>query len=160
MLPGGSGGVFQSALYWATVALVDSGWDVHVAHWSARPDEHEVRSAASAGLERLASRGDLLVLGKSLGSLAAPEVTLAGVRAIWLTPLMERGPVVEAIGSGDVGTLLVAGTDDPSWRRPPDRDGLHIREIVGANHGLLIPGDWRRSLAALGEVIESIVDFA
>lgn len=160
VLPGASGGIFQSALYWPTVALVDAGWEVLVAQWGPESLEQHVAPAASAGLLRLASSSRVLVMGKSLGSLAAPEVLRANVRSIWLTPLMDRAPVADAIQSGDAPTLLIGGSADPTWRSPNGRAGLEVLEIAGANHGLLVEGDWRRSLSELGAATEQIAAFA
>jgi hypothetical protein len=160
VLPGASGGIFQSPLYWPAVALVDAGWEVLVAQWGPGSPEHEVASTARIGLARLTSSSNVLVMGKSLGSLAAAEVLRANVRSIWLTPLMDRPPVADAIQSGDAATLLIGGTADPTWRRPRPRPGLDFIEVDGANHGLLVGGDWRRSLSGLSAVTERIAAFA
>jgi len=160
VLPGAHGGIFQAALYWSTVALVDAGWEVLVAQWSARPDEREVASAADVGLARFASAAHGMVMGKSLGSLAAPVVGRAGVRAIWFTPLMDRTAVASAIRSSSAPTMVVGGTADPSWQRPAERDGMLVVEIAGANHGLVVPGEWRHSLAQLEVMVESVLGFA
>jgi hypothetical protein len=160
VLPGANGGIFQSPLYWPTVALVDAGWEVHVARWGPESPEHDVARAAAAGLARLASAAHALVMGKSLGSLAAPDVLRAGVRSVWLTPLMHRAPVADAIQAGAVASLVVGGTADPGWRRPSSRAGLEVIEIAGANHGLVIAGDWRRSLAEQAALTERIAAFA
>jgi hypothetical protein len=159
VLPGANGGIFQSPLYWPTVALVDAGWEVLVAEWAPGAPEHQVASAARIGLSRLSS-SNVLVMGKSLGSLAAAEVLRANVRSIWLTPLMDRPPIADAIQSGNAPMLLIGGTADPTWRRPRPRSGLEFIEVEGANHGLLVDGDWRRSLSELGEVTERIAVFA
>jgi hypothetical protein len=160
VLPGANGGIFQSPLYWPTVALVEAGWEVMVAQWAPGAPERQVASVARLGLSRLASSANVLVMAKSLGSLAAAEVLRANVRSIWLTPLMDRAPVADAIQSGNAPTLLIGGTADPTWRQPRPRPGLEVIQLEGANHGLLVGGDWRRSLSDLTAVTQQIVAFA
>jgi hypothetical protein len=160
VLPGANGGIFQSSLYWPTVALVEAGWEILVAQWGDEPVVEQVARTAAEGLARLATAPNALVLGKSLGSVAIAEVDRAGTPAVWLTPLTDRAPVAAAIEAGTAPTLLVGGTADPSWHRPSHRADLRVLEIEGANHGLLIPDDWRRSLDRLAEVVETVTAFA
>jgi len=97
-----------------------------------------------------------VVVGKSLASAAAGLVTDRSLPAIWLTPLLDRGPVVDALLRAEAATLLVGGNADDTWRpdalgaRPPT---LEVVELEGLDHSLQAPGDPPRSLEALGEVV-------
>ena len=160
VLPGGAGGVFQGSIYWLTLALAESGWDLLAAEWPVSGDrEAAVEPIAEEGIRRLAGSSASLVIGKSLGSLAAPVVATVGLPAVWLTPLLDRPRVAGAIESAVQPTLAVGGTADATWRRLEPRGGLEVHEITGANHGLVIPGDWRLSLRRTEELVQRVVVF-
>jgi hypothetical protein len=160
VLPGGSGGVHQSSLYWVTLGLAEAGWDLLVAVWRDDADqEAQVQPTARAGIAAIAAASTVLVVGKSLGSLAAPVVRDAGIPAVWLTPLLDRPGVADAVRSS-APALAVGGTADPTWRRPQQTNGLGILELPEANHGLVVPGDWRTSLRYAEAVVERALEFA
>ncbi|MER5457009.1 MULTISPECIES: alpha/beta hydrolase [Micromonospora] len=107
----------------------------------------------------LTERTDLLV-GKSLGSLAAPLAVERRLPAVWLTPLLHRGEVVDALRRSTAPFLLVGGTADSSWdggiarRLTP-----HVLEITAADHALMVPGPLARSAEVLGKVCTVVEDF-
>ena len=101
-----------------------------------------------------------VVIGKSLGSLAAPLAADRGLAAVWFTPLLRDEPTVAALRRATGPFLLVGGTADPYW------DGLTARsltadmvEIDGADHAMVVPGRLTESAAALGRVISAVEDF-
>lgn len=53
-----------------------------------------------------------VVIGKSLGSLAAPLVADRGLAAVWLTPLLTDEPTALAMRRATAPCLLVGGTAD------------------------------------------------
>ncbi|MFJ6196824.1 alpha/beta hydrolase [Micromonospora sp. NPDC092111] len=102
---------------------------------------------------------DLLV-GKSLGTLAAPLAAERGLAAVWLTPLLHRPEVVAALGRSSAPFLLVGGTADRSWDGAVARRLTpHVLEVPDADHGLLVPGPLARSAEALGLVCAAVEEF-
>ncbi|MFB9237212.1 alpha/beta hydrolase [Plantactinospora siamensis] len=102
-----------------------------------------------------------LLIGKSLGTLAAPLAAERGLPAVWLTPLLRVGPVVEALRRATAPMLLVGGTADHThWDGALARTlSSHVLEIPDADHGLLVPGPLARSAAVLGQVAAAVEEF-
>lgn len=107
------------------------------------------------------SAGTVAVIGKSLASAAAPLVVERELPAIWLTPLLVRPEVVDALNATVAPTMLVGSTADPSWSdgEKPAGEALEIVELDGLDHSLQAESDPARSLAVLGEVTERIGRF-
>lgn len=102
----------------------------------------------------------LVVMAKSLGTLAAPA---APVPAIWLTPLLTSPGCADAIRANvdrGIPQLLVGGTADRVWDGEAARStGARYLEIADANHGLCVPNDAVRSAEIHVEVTRAIDDF-
>jgi hypothetical protein len=89
-------------------------------------------AAAYAGDE-----GERLVIGKSLGTLAAGAVAERGWRGVWLTPLLNHPPFVEMLRARSAPALLIGGTNDPAWDGELARElSDDVLELDGADHGL------------------------
>ena len=103
----------------------------------------------------------VVVVGKSLGSAAAPLVVQRGLRAIWLTPLLGRPEVVSALEATEAPALLVGSSADPTWSdgERPDNDVLEVLELDGLDHSLQVAGDPLRSLDVLRQVTERMRAF-
>jgi pimeloyl-ACP methyl ester carboxylesterase len=116
-------------------------------------------SAAVDELTAAAGAAPLLV-GKSLGSLAAPVAADRGLAAVWLTPLLTDEPTVAALRRATAPSLLVGGTADQLWDGQMARSiTARVVEIDGADHGMFVPGPLADSAAALGRVITAVEDF-
>ena len=78
-----------------------------------------------------------LVIGKSLGTLAAGSVAERGWPAVWLTPLLNAPEVVDRLRRRTAAALLIGGTNDPAWdgRLARELSG-DVLELEGADHGL------------------------
>lgn len=116
-----------------------------------------MRDRAQRALE--ATDADLVVVvGKSLGSAAAP---LVSGPAVWLTPLLTRPDVAAALAAARAPTLVIGSPDDPSWGqgRVPDNDALETLELPGLDHSLQVEGDPLASLDVLRTVTERIGAF-
>ena len=101
-----------------------------------------------------------LVIGKSLGSLAAPVAASRGLPAVWLTPVLTDEPTVAALRRATAPCLLVGGTADKVWdSRLAWSVTPHVLEIGGADHGMFVPGRLPESAAVLGQVVAAVEDF-
>jgi len=101
-----------------------------------------------------------VIIGKSLGSLAAPVVADRGLAAVWFTPLLTDEPTVAALRRATGPCLLVGGTADRFWDGQTARSiTADIVEIDGADHGMFVPGRLAASAAVLGQVISAVEDF-
>lgn len=100
-----------------------------------------------------------LIVGKSLGTLALPIAAERRIPGVWLTPLVHRPEVVEALERQHASTLVIAGGADPSW--DPDAIPARHRTVVleDANHGLEVEGDVQRSLRHLAVVVDEVGRF-
>ena len=99
-----------------------------------------------------------VVIGKSLGSMAAPMVSGP---AVWLTPLLVEAEVVEALAAASALTLLIGSPADPTWGdgNVPDNPALEVLELDGLDHSLQVSGDPVASLDVLRTVIERVSAF-
>ncbi|MFC4149155.1 alpha/beta hydrolase [Micromonospora mangrovi] len=143
-------------------ALRRRGFGTHEVTWQVPHDLGGDRAApwvAEQVTPALGTRTDLLV-GKSLGSFAAPLAAERGLRAVWLTPLLHRADVTDALGRAAEPFLLVGGTADSLWDgREARRLTPHVLEIPDADHSLLVPGPLARSAEVLGRVCTAVEEF-
>jgi hypothetical protein len=104
--------------------------------------------------------GAPLLIGKSLGSYAAPIAAERSLPAIWLTPLLYDPIVVAALEQAPAPALLVGGTADQSWDGDLARRlSPHVFEVDGANHNLYVSGPLAESVAVLGRVVVAVEEF-
>ncbi|WP_305783256.1 alpha/beta hydrolase [Symbioplanes lichenis] len=172
IFPGAFLGPYAPPLMFAGDAAERAGAE-RVAHQWERPQElidlpEEERPAwvdrqAAAVLDRTAEElpgASTVVLAKSLGTYAAPQVARRGLPAVWLTPLFFEPTVVAALRAATEPFLLVGGTADPSWDGVLARELTpHVTEIEGADHGLYVPGRLAGSAQVLGRVATAVEDF-
>ena len=160
LLPGARYNSQAPLLWFAREAAQAEGWSVLELDERA-PEEGDqfewMRGRARAALDE-AGTEHVVVLGKSLGSAAAP---LVDGPAIWLTPLLIRPEIVEALQAATAPALLVGSPDDPTWGdgNLPDNDMLDVLELPGLDHSLQVSRDPRASLDVLGRVTERVGAF-
>ncbi len=121
-----------------------------------------MRARAQAALDAAAAESALVVvIGKSLGSAAAPLAAERGLPAVWLTPLLIRPDVVAALEAAGAPALLIGSSSDPTWAdgERPSGDALEWLELDGLDHSLQADGDPAASLEVLGQVTEAIGAF-
>ena len=81
-----------------------------------------------------------VVIGKSLGSLAAPVAADRGLPAVWLTPILTDELTVAALRRAAPPCLLIGGTADKAWDGQLARSLTpYVLEIDGADHGMFVP---------------------
>jgi hypothetical protein len=117
-----------------------------------------MRGQARRALDAAAGAEKVVVIGKSLGSAAAPMVEGP---AIWLTPLLIRPEIRESILAATAPTLLIGSPDDPTWDGDTESDNpaLEVLELDGLDHSLEVSGDPLASLDALRDVTAHVDRF-
>ena len=161
MLPGRGYTCDMSLLAWTTRALQESGWKVLQAGWesSAVPADGQgfIQEVARRLDELERPAGPVLIVAKSLGTLAAGWGAAQGYPAVWLTPVLD-GPHAAPIRDYPADNLVVGGTADSLWR-PGFRGTGRVLEIEGADHSLH-GADWRASIRNHQEVASAVEAFA
>jgi hypothetical protein len=154
----------QAPLLWfAREAAQARGWSVLELSERAPADEEPfewMRGRAASALDAT-DAATVAVIGKSLGSAAAPLVAQRELPAVWLTPLLVRPDVVAALASSSGPALLVGSSADPTWSdgERPERDAIEVLELEGLDHSLQVGGDPLASLDVLRNVTERIGAF-
>jgi pimeloyl-ACP methyl ester carboxylesterase len=122
------------ALAYALEPLLAGGWRVVLAWWELTDRDQDrwawVRLRAEAAIAYAGQPA--LLIGKSLGCYAAP----LDLPAVWLTPNLGDGELVEALRKRTAPSLLVGGTADPMWDGSVALQLGEMVELDGADHGL------------------------
>ena len=152
----------QAPLLWfAREAAQADGWSVVEVDERAPGDQEPfewMRGQAQRALEAASGAELVVVMGKSLGSVAVPMVSGP---AVWLTPLLNQPEIVDALASATAPTLLVGSTADPTWSEGtlPDHSALEVLELDGLDHSLQVSGDPLASLDVLRDVTARVGAF-
>lgn len=103
----------------------------------------------------------LLLIGKSLSSLAAGAAAAERLPAVWFTPLIAEPQILAGLHAGTEPKLLVGGSDDPSWdaTAADTLPNAHILELAGADHSLEAPNDVAKSLENIKRATEAVHEF-
>jgi hypothetical protein len=110
------------------------------------------RAIAEAGSARV------VVIGKSLASLLAAEISDRNLPAAWLTPPLTEPSMIDALSRVRNPALLLGGTADPMWEADaiPDNPALQVVELRGVDHALQVTGDPGASLDALRQMTQAL----
>ena len=141
------------------------GANVHRHSWASSPPEElgPQRTAwVCAEIAPLLTRvgGTPLLIGKSLGSLAAPLAAEQSLPAVWLTPLLTMPWALDALKRASAPYLLVGGTADSVWDGEIARRLTpYVLEVPGADHGMYVPGPLTDSIAVLSRVVVAVEEF-
>jgi hypothetical protein len=154
----------QAPLLWfSREAAQAAGWSVLELSERAPGDQEPfawLRERAASALAA-ADAEQVAVIGKSLGSAAAPLAAERGLPAVWLTPLLIRPEVVAALEATSAPTLLVGSGADSTWAdgERPANEAVELIELDGLDHSLQAPGDLERSLNVLRDVTQRVQTF-
>jgi hypothetical protein len=152
----------QAPLLWfAREAAQAGGWSVLEVDERAPRDQEPfgwMRGQAQTALDAASGAEQVVVLGKSLGSAAAPMVSGP---AVWLTPLLDRPAIADAINSTTAPTLLVGSRADPTWAGgpAPGNAALELLELDELDHSLQVSRDPLASLGVLRDVTARVGAF-
>ncbi|RYC14271.1 alpha/beta fold hydrolase [Nocardioides zhouii] len=126
-------------------ALLQHGFTVQQLWWDSttRGDDDEPEPWVRRHVQAAHAAEDadhVLVVGKSLGTLAASYAAELGLDAIWFTPLLVEPEVAEAIAANAGRQLLVGGLADDLWDPAIARElaeaGCEVLEVPDADHSL------------------------
>ncbi|ASW53462.1 alpha/beta hydrolase [Plantactinospora sp. KBS50] len=177
VLPGGRYGPYAPLLMFSAAAAQARSARIHPLSWGGGWDPNGpppgtphvpladripwVRDHATPVLDGLPDDPRPLLIGKSLGTLAAPLAADRDLPAVWLTPLLHVEPVVAALRRGAAPVLLVGGTADlQHWDGALARTlSPYVLEIPEADHGMHVPGPLARSAEVLGRVATAVEEF-
>lgn len=150
-------------LFFTGLALLQRGWRVEHHWWDPPRHESDERTAAWVRAEvegALPESGSTMIVGKSLGTWAAPVAAERGLPAIWLTPILDVPAIADAIAANPARQLLVGGSADPLWDTDIARDlegpSCSVVEVPDADHVMMVPGDSVRGVSAHVEVQRAI----
>lgn len=168
LAPGANYGPDGPLLKFAGLAAEHREASLHPVEWDLDAVDIDAMIAArvSAAVKDLTAAGtNTVVVGKSLGSRAAPVAAEHGLPAVWFTPLLTEAPgvaetIVAALDQATAPFLLIGGTADQWWDGDIARSLTpHVVEIAGADHGMFVPGPLAASAAVLGEVTTAVERF-
>jgi hypothetical protein len=151
----------QAPLLWFAREVAEAaGWSVLELSERAPADEEPfewILKRAESALNAT-SATQVALVGKSLGSAAAPLATQRALPAVWLTPLLIRPEVLAALGATDRPTLIVGSPADPSWGNGelPENEVLELDDL---DHSLQREGDPLGSIDVLRTVTERVASF-
>lgn len=152
----------QAPLLWFAREVVQAhGWSVVEVDERAPAGEEPfgwMLGQAERALDAASGAATVAVIGKSLGSVAA---TIWSGPAAWLTPLLDREEIVEALRATGAPTLLVGSPDDPTWGdgTVPDNPALDVLELPGLDHALQVSGSPSSSLDVLRTVSQRVASW-
>jgi len=145
VLPGRNYSADGPLLFFAAQTAMARGWEVRQVWWEApalRDVADQVRwvcdqlDAAVDGYD-----GRVLVVAKSLGTLAAPRAAARGYDAAWLTPILTEPDLAAALTSYPAEQLVLIGESDPGLDREVFDSLPGRRLLVPGDHVLRVDGD-------------------
>jgi hypothetical protein len=116
LAPGANYGPDGPLLMYAGVAVQRRGGHAHPIVWELSGDpsldwqRRQVAAQVESAVDEMtaATGAAPVVIGKSLGSLAAPLVADRGLAAVWFTPLLTDEPTVAALRRGRLAASAAA----------------------------------------------------
>jgi pimeloyl-ACP methyl ester carboxylesterase len=169
LAPGGGYSTDGPLLMYAGLAVERRGGYAHRIAWTPPLPERLADSHAWVATQVAAAIDEMVeatgvtapvLIGKSLGSLAAALAADRSLAAVWFTPLLNYEPTVAALRRATAPCLLVGGTADQFWDGQVARSITpHVIEVAAADHGMFVPGELSASAAVLGQVMTAVEQF-
>jgi hypothetical protein len=146
-------------LFFAAQAALMRGWNVRQVWWEA-PDRGGdadeltwVGEHLEAALEGFTGR--VLVVAKSLGTLAAARAAAHGYDAAWLTPLLTDPEAAEPLLSYPASQFVVIGSSDPFLSQSVLDALPGTSLVVAGDHILRVPDDPAAMVASHEEFVRA-----
>jgi hypothetical protein len=165
LLPGAWYATSAPLLWFAREAAKARGWEIIeqkelLGRTAQDPFEWAVEKAELA-IGEANDADKVVVIGKSLASAAAGLVAALRFPAVWLTPLLTDGRVVDNLERASAPALLVGSPADQTWdaARIPGNRHIEVFELEGLDHGLEVPGDPLASADMLKAVTGRVGEF-
>ena len=159
VLPGSKYTPDGPMLFFAAQVALMAGWDVRQVWWEAPQFNSDADEVAWVGSQLDAALNDyagrVMVVAKSLGTLAAPVAAARGYDAAWLTPLLTESVVAEPLLSYPAAQFVVIGSSDPFLSQDVFDALPGERLIVAGDHILRIPGDPAAMVASHDRFVRS-----
>lgn len=181
VLPGAGYTAQAPLLHFATDIYLQQGYDVLTVNYRYNDAFYDdftmeeisdaIRSDVAASIDQVLaeySYEEFSLIGKSLGTIAmASELKrpiFCDAKAIWLTPLIQRPDVFDAMHTLPNQALGFIGDEDPVYdeeRFTPLKSNpqLALRLVPGADHSLKLPGQTLASIELLKEIMSEIEKF-
>jgi pimeloyl-ACP methyl ester carboxylesterase len=166
ILPGAGYFPALPLLHYTGRVLVSLGWTVQEVWWNPRTKPAELDTGAWVcdqavrAIEAEPQAERVLLVGKSLGSLATRLAAERQLPGIWHTPLLTEASVRQALPAIEAPTLLVGGTDDELWNGDFARASGHtVHEVSGADHAMEVPTGIAASAHVHAGVAEAVEEF-
>lgn len=161
VLPGRQYTADGPLLFFATQTALARGWDVRQVWWQApaRNSKALDEEIAWVGVELDAAvdgyDGQVLVIGKSLGTLAASHAIARAYDAAWLTPLLTEPDIADALINYPARQFTVIGSSDPFLSQEVFDSLPGQRLLVPGDHVLRVPGDPAAMVASHDKFVRS-----
>jgi hypothetical protein len=111
-------------------------------------------------LDGLNDAAQVLLVGKSLGSLAMPLAAERGLPGVWLTPLLGEPWIADTARRLGPDHLLAGGRSDPVWdAEVAAASRARVLEVSDADHALQVDGDLAATMAAISALARTVDDF-
>ncbi|WP_096154159.1 MULTISPECIES: alpha/beta hydrolase [Bacillus] len=177
ILPGASYTTQAPLLHFTTGLFYTKGFDVLHINYSFNKQEMDalseenfttaVQRAIDEALKNKKYR-NFYIVAKSIGTIALSylhqHTTFENAKLIWLTPLLQRDDVWNAMVSSDKKGLCIIGDKDSCfiaerYEKLKNNSHLLLKVVEGANHSLELDGEPIESIEIVKDVISAINDF-
>ena len=159
VLPGSKYTPDGPMLFFAAQVALMRGWDVRQVWWEVPQFSRDAEEVAWVGSQLDAAvdsyAGRVMVVAKSLGTLAAPVAAARGYDAAWLTPLLTEPVLAEPLLSYPGAQFVVIGSSDPYFSQDVLDALPGERLVVAGDHILRVPGDVAAMVASHDSFVRS-----
>ncbi|MED4018801.1 alpha/beta hydrolase [Sutcliffiella cohnii] len=177
VLPGAAYTTQAPLLHFTTGVFYNKGFDVLHINYSYSREEmavlseedftRDVQHAIDKAIEGR-NYSNYYVVAKSIGTIALSyllkNTRLKDAKVVWLTPLLQRDDVFDAMANSENKGLCIIGDKDSCFvvdrfEKLKNNRNLLLKVVEGGNHGLELNGEPIKSIELLKDVIQTINEF-